>query len=250
MDVHIFRDGKPMETIPVSGPGKQQTYILPASGASGTTPLFTLEVETQRGKKSMVSKEVGIAVVDVPGVVLNLKGVMDQHRILLEWDPPIQKPALAEVYIVRREDGAFPPEAVTETRWEDKTVEAGKRYSYIVSAARSSVPPVSGPPSPSLTVIATDTKPPSAPAGLQPPVISDSGAILHWDRSAEEGVGYKVYRSDNPAAGDGGWVWLGNTLLTITSFTDGSYRPGSYYSVSAVDDSGNESEKSPPVRGP
>ena len=249
-DVHILRDGKPIEMVSVSGPGKPQTYMLPVGGSVGTTPSFSLEVTTQRGKTSSVSNEVRTSVVDVPGVVLNLSGVMDQHQIRLDWHPPSQKPELAEVYIVRRNDGAFDPVSVTETHWVDQTVETGKSYSYIVSAARSSVPPVSGPPSPPYTVIATDTTPPAAPTGLQPPVISDSGAILHWDRSTEEDCGYKVYRSDNPAAGDGGWVWLGNAILTITSFTDGSYRPGSFYSVTAVDDSGNESEKSAPVRAP
>ncbi len=118
---------------------------------------------------------------------LNLKGVMDQHRIRLDWDPPVQNPALAEVYIVRREDGAFPPETVTETHWEDKTVEAGKTYSYIVTAARSSVPPVSGPPSLNDSrCLLIDERPPAKPTGLQPPVISDSGAILHWDSNTED----------------------------------------------------------------
>jgi len=248
MDVRIFRDGKPIDTVPISGPGKQQTYQLKANGATGTTPIFALEVETQRGKSSAVSKEAGIEVVDVPGVVLNLKGVMDQHRILLDWDPPALNPAFAEVYIVRREDGAFPPVAVTETHWDDTTVEAGKTYGYIVTAARSTVPPVSGPPSPKVMVNAIDMKRPAAPTGLQPPVISDSGAILRWDRSAEEDLaGYRVYRSDNP---DTGWLPLDNSLVTITSITDGSYRPGTYYSVTAVDESNNESEKSSPVRAP
>jgi fibronectin type 3 domain-containing protein len=248
MDVRILRDGKLIETVPVSGPGKQQTYSLPAGGASGTTPLFTLEVETQRGKTSAASREERIAVVDVPGVVLNLKGVMDQHSIRLDWDPPARNPALAEVYIVRREDGAFAPEAVTVTYWVDKTVEAGKTYSYIVTAARSSVPPVPGPPSPKIAVIAIDMKRPAAPKGLQPPVISDTGAILRWDGNTEEDLaGYKVYRSDNP---DNGWLPLANSLVMITSVTDANYRPGTYYCVTAVDDSGNESEKSAPARAP
>ena len=251
MDVVIRQDGKVLEKVPVSGPGKQQAYTIP-NAAAGTTPLFTLEVETQRGKASAASKGTGIAVVEVPGVVLNLRGIMDQHRIRLDWDPPAQKPELAEVYIVRREDGASDPIAVTETHSVDTTVEAGKSYTYIVTAARSSVPPVSGPASTPVTVIATDTKRPAAPAGLQPPVISDSGAILRWDQSTEEDLAsYKVYRSENPAVGDGGWVLLSNaSLITTTTFTDGSYRPGSYYSVTAVDDSGNESAKSTAVRAP
>jgi hypothetical protein len=247
MDVRILQDGKFITAGPISGPGKQQTYTVP-NGTAGATPLFTIEVETQRGKRSMASKESGIKVVDVPGAVLNLKGIMDQHRIRLDWDPPAQNPALAEVYIVRRGDGAFDPEAVTETQWLDKTVEAGKTYSYIVTAARSSVPPVSGPSSPKITVMAIDTTPPAAPTGLQSPVVSDSGANLRWDRNMEEDLaGYKVYRSDNP---DSGWVLLDNSLVIKTSITDGTYRPGTYYSVTAVDDSGNESRKSPAVRAP
>jgi fibronectin type 3 domain-containing protein len=249
-NVLIRQDGKLIATVPVSGPGKQQTY-LPIVSDNLKTPTFTVEIETQRGKSSAPSKQVQIAIVDVPGAVMNLRGVMDQHRIQLDWDPPAENPALAEVYIVRRDEGASDSVAVTENHWEDKTVEAGKTYSYVVTAARRSVPPVGGPPSPKVTVTAIDMKPPAAPSGLQPPVISDSGAILRWDRSTEEDwAGYKVYRSENPAAGDVGWMLLGDDLLTITSFTDASYRPGSYYCVAAVDDSGNESKKSSPVRAP
>ena len=246
--VRILQNGSLLEAVPLSGPGKQQSYTRSISDAFGTTPVFTLEVVTQRGKMSAVSNEAPIAVVDVPGVVLNLKVVMDKHRVRLDWDPPIQNPSFAEVYIVRRGDGAFPPVAVTETHWEDMTVEAGKTYGYIVTAARSRVPPVSGRSSPAIVVTAIDMQRPAAPTGLQPPVVSDSGAILRWDRNTEEDLaGYKVYRSDNP---DTGWVKLNDALLMITSFADASYRPGSYYSVSAVDDSGNESEKSSLVRAP
>lgn len=249
--VLILQNGSLIDAVPVSGPGKQQTYTRSVSGALGTTPVFTIEVETERGKTSAVSNEARISVVDVPGVVLNLKGVMDQHRIRLTWDPPLQNPSFAEVYIVRREDGAFPPARVTETNWEDRTVEAGKMYSYIVMAARGGSSPVSGRPSAPYSVIAKDEKAPATPTGLKPPVVSDSGAILTWDLNSEEDfTGYKVYRSDNPDSGDSGWVLLGDSLLKIALFPDAAYRPGSYYRVSAVDESGNESEKTLPVRAP
>jgi hypothetical protein len=250
-NVRIYQDGKLIATVPVSGPGKEQTYSPQGGTLPGTTPVFAVEVATQRGKSSDVSKETRFEVVDVPGAVLNLKGVMDQHRIRLDWDPPAEKAVFAEVYIVRRDDGSFEPEAVAETHWEDKNVEAGKSYTYVVTAARNKVPPVAGPPSPKYTITATDRTPPAVPAGLQPPVISDSGANLRWDRNSEEDlVGYKVYRSDNPNAGDGGWVLLDSAPTTNISFTDASSRSGSYYTVTAVDDSGNESQKAPPVRAP
>ena len=249
--IRILQDGKSIASVLVTGPGKPQTFSMNVSTAFGTTPVYTLVVETQRDKPSAVSNEARIAVVDLPGVVLNLKGVMDQHRIRLDWDPPIQNPSFAEVYIVRREDGAFPPVPVTDTHWEDTTVEVGKTYGYTVTAARGNAAPVSGETSPPVRVPAEDKKRPAIPTGLQPPVVSDSGAFLRWDPNTEADLaGYKVYRSDNPDTGDAGWVTLDNALSTSTQIRDGSYRPGSYYRVSAVDESGNESEKSSPVRAP
>jgi hypothetical protein len=59
------QDGKPCDGSSLRS-REAQTYPLPF-GAAGTAPVFT-GVETQR-KKSMVSKEAGNSVVDVPGVV-------------------------------------------------------------------------------------------------------------------------------------------------------------------------------------
>jgi len=243
-DVHILQDGKKIATIAASGPGKQQSYSVPISGAFGTTPVFTVELATKRGKTSAASNETRIPLVEVPGVISNLKGSMDQHRINLDWQPPASNPSLAEIYLVRRTDGAFPPVPVTETHWEDMNVEAGKTYSYVVIAARSGATPVSGPPSVPVSVLAKDELPPKAPTGLEPPVISDSVAILRWDQNTEEDrAGYRVYRSDNP---DSDGVQLENPP-TIAQFRDSGYRPNSYYRISAVDEAGNESKKSAPV---
>ena len=246
-NVQILQDGEKIATIAASGPGKQQSYSVPISGAFGTTPVFAIKLETKRGKQSAASNETRIPLVEVPGVISNLTGHMDQHRINLDWQPPMSKPSLAEIYLVRRTDGAFPPVPVTETHWEDMSVEAGKTYSYVVTAARSGTTPVSGPSSAPVAVLAKDEFPPKAPTGLEPPVISDSVAILRWDPNTEEDrAGYKVYRSDNP---DSDGVQLENPP-TIASYRDSGYRPNSYYRISAVDEAGNESKKSEPVHAP
>ena len=245
--VQILRDGKPVASPPVSGPGKPQSHSLNVSDAFGTTPSYTVVVQTERGKPSGVSNEAHIEVVDVPGVVSNLKGSMDQHRIHLEWDPPVQNPSFAETYLVRRVDGAIPPVSVSATSWDDMNVEAGKTYSYVVTAGRGTSSPVYGRPAPPYPVVALDKAKPAIPKGLQPPTVSDTGANLIWDKNAEDDIeGYKIYRSDNP---DTGWVQLGDIQM-ITQFTDAGYRPGFFYRVSAVDDSLNESDKTQPVRAP
>jgi len=247
VSVRIFQNGSLLTVVPVSAPGKLQTYPVDIRGALGTTPVYTLVLVTQSGKTSAVSNEARIPVADVPGVVSNLKGQMDQQRIRLEWEAPAQNPSLAEVYMVRREDGAFPPVPVTELHWDDRSIEVGKTYGYVVTAGRGIASPVFGPASPPVSVLAIDKVQPAAPKGLEPPVVSDSGANLRWDPNTEEDLtGYYVYRTDNP---DSGWVRL-EGIQTITSYTDVGYRTGFYYRISAVDGAGNESEKSAPVHAP
>jgi fibronectin type 3 domain-containing protein len=242
--VHILQDGNIIQSIPSSGPGKQQSHSLPIIGAFGTTPIYTVELETQRGKRSAASNEIGITLVEVPGVVSNLQGHMDQHRIWLYWEPPVSNPSLAEIYLVRRVDGAFPPVSVTETHFEDTNIEAGKTFSYIVTAARSGATQVSGPPSAPYSLLAKDEVAPKVPSGLQPPLVSDSVAFLRWDSNSEEDfAGYKVYRSDRP---DTAGVLL-EIMPTTASFRDSGYRPNSYYRITAFDEAGNESDKSAPV---
>jgi hypothetical protein len=248
VDIRILRDGSRIATVKVSAPGKPQTTTLDVHGAAGTAPVYTLEVATLRGKVSDASNPAHIAIVDVPGAILNLKGAMDQHRIRLDWQPPASAAALADVYVVRREDGAVAASVVKETWFEDANIEPGKTYSYIVTAAHGSTSPVPGPPSSPILVVAVDKVAPVIPTGLQPPVVTDTGAILQWNMNAEVDLaGYRVYRSDNP---DSGFTRLDGVIHALNSIRDENYRPGSYYEVSAEDIDGNESPRSAAVRGP
>jgi fibronectin type 3 domain-containing protein len=211
----------------------------------GSIPAYTIEVGTRRGKYSATSNSDAITIVQTPGVVANLSGYMDQHRIWLKWQPPAQDSVLPDIYIVRREDGAIPPQAIPETHFEDTDVEAGKSYVYVVTAARGVAAPVPGKPSLPLSVVAIDKTRPAAPAGLQPLFVSDSGAILRWDPNIESDIaGYWIYRSDNPG------IRLNTVMDTLTSYRDPDYKAGASYAVSAEDMDGNESSKSQPARAP
>lgn len=245
MSVRILQAGKLIATEMVSGAGKPQSKLLDVIPA-GTKATYSLEVETQRRKVSEMSNEVPITVVAVPGVVLNPMGRMDQHQIWLEWQAPVQNPAFADLYLVRRDDGTT--ETVKETHFEDAKVEVGKTFTYIITAARGGTPPVPGPPSMQVVVRAKDETGPAVPTGLQPPIVSDAGAILQWASNTESDLaGYWVWRSSSQ---DSGFTKLNSEMLTVTSFRDEAYRPGFYYAISAVDESGNESDRSMPVRAP
>jgi hypothetical protein len=122
--------------------------------------------------------------------------------------------------------------------YTDSTIEYGKTYQYQVMAvqkidaayAQSEV-------SETTTMKPVDTFPPAVPAGLS--AVPGSRSIeLVWERNAEKDfASYRVFR-------DGQQIAEG---LTAPAFSDRDVKPGTkyQYQVSAVDNSGNPSAKSP-----
>ena len=73
------------------------------------------------------------------------------------------------------------------------------------------------------------------------------GDFLTWAANEETDLaGYRVFRSDRP---DSGFMTV-ERLITTNAFFDPSSRSGVSYAVSAVDEFGNESERSAPLRAP
>ena len=184
-----------------------------------------------------------IEIIDYPGIVSNVFGFMDQRTIELSWNPPAQKSSLADVYLVRRLDGGIPPQEISETHFKDESVEAGKTYSYTVTAGHRKTMPVYGPTSPPKQVIAKDMTPPKKPSGLKI-IESDSGAIIQWDANPEVDIAeYRVLRRADPSSAP---LQLNLTVGKSTSIRDPQYKPGFSYQVIAVDLDGNPSEPSDP----
>jgi len=86
---------------------------------------------------------------------------------------------------------------------------------------------------------AVDTVPPNPPVNLQAAL--ESGTILvDWADNAEiDLAGYRIYRSSN---GDGPFGLVNSNLLLCPWYYDSGRPAGfTYYKVTAVDESGNES---------
>jgi hypothetical protein len=241
--IQIRSNDSIVATVDVSAPGKPQSLSLPAAGRQ----TFTVVVETTGGKLSDMSNAASIDPVAVPGRVAGLRAVVDQRRITLQWEPPQQRPELADGYLVTRSDTGE-SQIVTEPRYEDSQYEAGKVLTYQVTAIRktpeATIPGIGSEP---LAVTVRDKTPPQIPSGLDG-VRDDKGAFITWAANDETDMaGYHVFRSERP---DGGFVPLTDKLITIFSYFDPSSKPGLYYAVSAVDEFTNESARSAPFRVP
>lgn len=241
--IQIRSNDSIVTTLNVTAAAQPQTLVLPVGPSPGGPRSFTAVAETARGKVSPVSNTVSISPVTVPGRVLNLRAVVDQRRIRLSWEKPQDHPELADGYVVLRTE---PEESrvVPETRYEDTRYRPGETYTYHVTALRGMVPGV-GPQS--VTVVIQDKTPPQVPGGLDI-ALSETGAFVTWAANSETDLaGYRVFRSENGVAD---FRPVSDRLNTTNAFFDPGYRPGLSYAVSAVDEFGNESGRSAPLRQP
>lgn len=130
------------------------------------------------------------------------------------------------------------PEQDFELRYTDTDVVQGVSYRYQVSAVNAGG---ESPLSDSASVTAYDPAlpAPSAPTGLQAPLVRSLSAKLSWT-PVEGAVGYQIYRASGAT---GSYEWIGGSLTA--EYTDRTVSPSTSYSyrVSAVG-GGGESEPS------
>ncbi|GAC1669175.1 MAG: hypothetical protein NVS9B4_25210 [Candidatus Acidiferrum sp.] len=153
-----------------------------------------------------------------------------------------------------QENSAVPMPLLAESStnsYRDTQFVLGKTYVYVIrSVTNAGGNLVESEESDPALVAALDTFPPAAPQGLVAAVLPGQtpGALvvdLSWSLSMESDlVGYRVYRSEDQAT-------LGNILntdpLPTPAFRDTSVQPGHHYwyTITAVDRTGNESAPSP-----
>ncbi|WP_432535058.1 pectinesterase family protein [Kineococcus arenarius] len=158
--------------------------------------------------------------------------------VVLDWADGAEPDVAA--WVVQRAtgtSGSFKTLAktLTASTFTDTTAVAGTAYTYRVAAVD-----LSGNTGARTSVTATlpDEAAPAAVGSLKAKT-SSSGVTLSWSKGSEKDLaGYRVYRS---ATADGVFELVGTT--TSAKFSDGSAPSGtfSYYRVTAVDRSGNES---------
>lgn len=123
----------------------------------------------------------------------------------------------------------------------DTTSQWDTPYTYTVVARKDSAESL---PSKPVSVIHADTFPPEIPASITALAGPDSIEVS-WSRSPDADLkGYYLYRSV-----DGGPFERQGALLTLPTFSDRNVQHGKTYryEVSAVDQKGNESDKSRPA---
>ncbi len=158
------------------------------------------------------------------------------------------EPANPKVPFARIAEAASPPYTDTQT-------ELGKTYVYSVrSVAQYPGAQLESVDSNFATITPKDVFPPPAPQDLVVAFVPATGGTaayldLSWSISAATDIaGYNVYRSDEPSSPG---TRINSELLLTPAFRDMNALPGRtyFYTVTAIDRSGNESAASPPASG-
>jgi hypothetical protein len=254
--------------------------VAPAEARAHPGGLLVYVVRTRASKKraSGDSNVVSVRVYPVPEPVAKLEARVTEPAIELSWAAPTHTsggdplsgfsgyriyrgeldPASAEAAATDFSKAKWKSPLVLlapsdENAYRDTLFDFGKTYAYIVRSAVL-VEGVELESSDSAPAIVTprDTFPPAAPQNLVAAVLSGAtpGSVLadlSWSINLETDLaGYRVYRSEQV---DTRGLVITPTPLLAPAYRDTSVEPGRryWYSVTAVDRAGNESDASAAV---
>jgi hypothetical protein len=239
---------------------------------------YRVRTRASRKRASADSNTAIARIRPVPERITLLHATVTESAIELSWSAPTRTstgdplPAISEYRIYRGEIDPAPADAaakdLSQAKWKsplvllgasptttyrDTAFDFGKTYVYTV---RTVIPAdggtiESGDSNPAI-VTPRDVYPPAVPQGLVAAVVTPDPngppeVDLSWSINTETDLaGYRVYRSEQE--GTLGQL-LTPDLLLSPAYRDTSVQPGHryWYSVTAVDRSGNESAPSAPV---
>jgi hypothetical protein len=257
------------------GSSGQYTDELPADLTRGPDRLLRYEIALRNhaGKSAGPSNSAYSAAGASPALLTGLTVQMRSNGALLSWQPVAQpgpvsfrierlqlnapketerpkspleppKPAAAQTLQVQVAEGGLDPGHAI-----DASALFSQRYRYVVErfvplTLSGQTVEVQGLPSEPVEVTTTDTFPPAVPQGLVAVADSAAAAIdLSWSPDSDSDLAaYYVYRRD---VGQNEPVRRIASVGLETSYRDSSVQLGHTYaySLSAVDQSGNESQK-------
>ena len=228
-------------------------YKLSPKELGSRIVTFGLRIK-DRKRYSPFSELVSLAPLAVPLPPEEVTASVFQDRIEVKWKPPSQNidhssPANAKAFNIYRIDSDEKPlrlneRPVKEEKYDDRQIVFGQTYMYFVRAsATESSPYLESEDSMKAEILAEDTFAPSPPKGL----ISVTGQdfiSLSWDLNTENDLdGYRVWRREE---GKKEFITISPGILKENAYIDRAVkREQEYdYSVTALDSSGNESQKS------
>jgi len=244
----------------------------------GRALAYRVRTRASRKRASADSNTAIVLIRPVPERITALHGTVAEQAVELSWTAPTHTstgeplPAISEYRVYRGEIDPASADAaandLSHAKWKsplaflgsvhaetyrDNAFDFGKTYLYTVRAvipadgstveSSDSVPAIVGP---------RDVFPPAAPQGLVGAIIvgiptNAPEVELSWSINAETDLaGYRVYRSEQQ---DTPGKLVTTDLLLSPVYRDTSVQLGHtyWYSVTAVDRSGNESSPSAPV---
>ncbi len=237
--------------------------------------VYFVQTRASEKKSSAESNFASVSVYALPNPINDLKAVVTHAAVALTWtapqeDPSSGAPAIVSyrVYRSEAEPGAAEsaPKATSSlafvgesdaasTSFNDSNFEFGKAYVYAIRSVVQYPSETLESANSNLAAVAPrDTFPPAAPQGLLVVLVPGQGDTpshleLSWAINPETDIaGYNVYRSEQ--AGTHG-ARVSTELLLTPAFRDMNVQPGRryFYSVTAVDRTGNESPSSEAVSG-
>jgi hypothetical protein len=259
------------------------TPIAPAENHSsaGFDVVFAVRTRASRKRASADSNPVKVHIYPVPAPVGPIKSEITESAIDLNWPPVSQTAAgdpitVSEYRIYRGEldPKTYDPKIIgpevlherfvtplarldrtTDSHFADKQFDFGNTYVYVVrSVTTAAGNELESSDSDPLILRPVDTFPPSAPQSVVAAAVENPENTppslevdVSWSINSEQDLaGYRVYRSERE--GEKGPL-VTQDLLLSPAYRDTSVTSGHkyWYSVTAVDLSGNESAPAPQV---
>ena len=243
--------------------------------AAGQTALYRVRTRVSERKSSADSNEIRMNLYPVPRRIDGLESRITEKYIGLSWTPPnstsagAELPAIREFHVYRGELDAASAAAAEKDlhsavwklplleiavtavpEYQDASFDFGKTYAYVVRSVISEGGSLleSGDSRPAI-LAPKDVYPPAAPQDLVAAALPGANpgrfvVDLSWTINLETDVaGYRVYRSERE---DARGSLVTPELLPTPSFRDTTVASGRryWYTVTAVDRSGNESAPS------
>lgn len=244
----------------------------------GVTLAYRVRTRASRKRASADSNTVTARVYPVPERIASVQSRTTESAIELSWSAPARTsgddplPTVSSYHVYRGEldpsSADVASKDLTQAKWislltllasspttsyRDTFFDFGKTYLYAIrSVVLAGGNELESSDSAPVIVTPRDVFPPAAPQSLVAAVLPGAapGSLevdLSWSINLETDLaGYRVYRSEEP--GTRGQP-LTPDLLPTPSYRDTSVQPGHryWYSVTAVDRAGNESEPSAPA---
>ncbi len=235
-DVNAWARGAERERIKAIGNAAH--VEVPASKWYNKTVNIAVNVNGPTGHSLGWSPYVSVVVVPALPKPEGLTAANAPDAVRLTWHAGAPE---FRIYRKLPDETAFPAAPIgtsTKPEYTDATIEYGKTYDYMVqSVEKSGEAYAESEVSDTTSFKPKDTFPPAVPTGLT--AVPGARSIdLVWDRNTEKDfAGYRVFR-------DGKQIAEG---VTAPAFSDRDVKPGTKYQyrVSALDNAGNESAKSP-----